>query len=184
MPGIKNFYLKFEKEQEEKNKSQKNIMPSKRTTNGVAIEGVDGCLINFPKCCKAEKNDQIIGFITRGHGISIHRVDCKNIFPVKDNIDKIDRFVSVFWEGEPRKKYLLFFDILAAKKNNVISALTLKFSEYRLQINSFKADSFDGDKIYLTISIYILHLRQLGSIYRSIEKLDGVFSIKIYFKKD
>lgn len=184
MPGIKNFYLKFEKEQEDKNKSQKHIPHSKKDTDGIIIEGFDGCLINFPKCCKAERKDQIIGFITRGHGISIHRVDCKNIFPVRDNIDKLDRFVSVFWEGELRKKYLLFIDILAAKKNNVISALTLKLSEFRLQINSFKADSVDSEKIYLTTSIYILHLRQLGSIYRSIAKIDGVITIKIYFKKD
>ena len=183
MPGIKNFYLNFEKEQEEKNSKEQNLKESKKLENGVVVEGVDRCLINFPKCCKAQKPSQIIGFITRGHGISIHKVDCKNIFPVKDNIDKIDRFVSVFWEGEKRKKYLLFFNILAIKKSDIISVLNSKISEFKVQINNFTADFLDNDRVSLTVSFYIAHLRHLGLIVRSLEKIFGVISIKLYFKK-
>ena len=183
MPGIKNFYLTFEKDQEEKNNKQQTLKEAKKTENSVVVEGVDRCLLNFPKCCKAEKKDQIIGFITRGHGISIHKVECKNIFPIKDNIDKIDRLVSVCWEGENFKKYLLFLEILAIKKSDIITTISSEISQFKVQINNFKADFLDNEQISLIFSFYILHLRHLGSIVRSIKKIYGVKNIKLYFKK-
>ncbi len=178
----KNLYIKQTKEVVSKSQDRTNLKELKKPTNGVIIDGVDGCLINFPKCCKPERNDQILGFITRGHGISIHSVKCKNISSVKDNLDKIDRLVSVCWEGNKQSKYLLYLEMLAVKRKDIINIITSKISDFKIPINNFKADFLKDEKVMFGISIYILHLRQLGNIIRNLLKIKEIDSVKVYFK--
>lgn len=182
MPYVKNLYSKCKKESTKKEEEKTTLKSEVKTKEKVVVDGVDKCLLNFPKCCKPEKNEEILGFITRGHGISIHYVGCKNVFPIKDNLDKLDRLVSVYWQGENKKKYLLFLDMLIEQKDDIIAIVNSKIREFKIKINSFKVDFLKDDEISLVVSIYILHLRQLGIIVRNLEKILGVKSIKVYFK--
>ena len=183
MPAIKNFYNSCEKQEFIEVKKDLAYEESSNVGSGIIIDGVDRCLINFPKCCKLEKNEQIVGFITRGHGISIHCVDCKNVFPVKDNLDKLDRLVSVYWNKKNIGKYLIFFTIYAHQRNNTISLVTSKFSEFKLPINNLKADFLQDNKLSITISVYMLHLRQIGLVVRNLNKIQGVISIEVSSKQ-
>ena len=180
MPSLKNFYISCNRKEEKSNKV--GLKQSVKASGNVVVEGVDSCLINFPKCCKPEPPTQIMGFITRGHGISIHCVECKNVFPIQNNLDKLDRLVSVYWQGAKLSRYLLFLEILFVKKNEVITLVTSKISEFKIQINNFKADFLEDGTVALIVSIYILHLRQVGLIVRNLNKIEGIKNVKIYLK--
>ncbi len=183
MPGVKRLYASCQKEEQNKNNNVKT--EEKEVLNkpfSVVVEGVEDCLINFPKCCDLNKHGKIVGFITRGHGISIHNVFCKNIFPVKDNLDKLDRIVSVQWQGEKLKPYLLFLEMVLIRKKNIIANFTSKFAEFKIPIDSFKADFLNEKKVFLVISVYLVHLRQLGNIVRSLNKHFKMLNFKVYIK--
>ena len=69
---------------------------SRTSNNGIIVKGIDNCLVRFSKCCNPVPGDEIIGFITRGRGVSIHRKDCIN---VNDLISQEDRIIDVFWSN-------------------------------------------------------------------------------------
>ena len=180
MPSIKNLYLSYEKKDVIIDENILKTTNSLNLENKIVVEGMQGCFLYFPKCCKPKNKDPLVGFITRGHGISIHSLFCKNIFPIKDNSDKAYRLVSAYWKNRENEKYLIFFDVLFKKSSDVINITTNELSKLKIKINNFKADFLDNDEIFLVISICLKHLRQIGVIVRSLQKIEGIKSIKIY----
>ena len=84
---------------------------NKNSTSGIEVKGIDNCLVKFSKCCNPVPGDTIIGYITKGRGVSIHRTDCKN---VKELIEDEDRIIDVKWIGEEKASYNVDIEIFMA----------------------------------------------------------------------
>ena len=107
----------YRKEHEEENIEEKieqlakaKARKPKPSNSGIIVKGIDNCLVKLSKCCNPLPGDEIIGYITKGRGVSVHRKDCVN---VKELIKEENRIIEVYWEDEEKASY----NVIAAKAN-------------------------------------------------------------------
>ena len=98
--------------------SKERVVHSKPSSVGVVVEGIDNCLVRLSKCCNPVPGDEIVGFITRGRGVSVHRKDCINM---KDLISQDGRMIDVYWYDEPRASYSVDIEIYANDRAGLLS---------------------------------------------------------------
>lgn len=162
---------------------QIDIKPRKKASSGgVVIDGVDGCQVKFAKCCNPLPGDQVIGFITKGFGISIHKSDCPNIINSMKQPENKDRFVSAYWDSEKARDSSNTFEAMikihAEAGISVIADITMALADMRvhiLQMNSHKK-SEDLVVIQLLVGCKNLdHLHSILSRLRQIKSVDEVF---------
>jgi GTP pyrophosphokinase len=119
--------------------------PHKKNNSGVIVDGVDGCEVKFAKCCNPLPGDEIIGFITKGFGISIHKKDCKNIVGQMENGELRSRFVSAYWGQDiiryqgSQANFEAFIEIRAENDFMLLANITNLLAELKVslhQINS------------------------------------------------
>ncbi len=151
----------------------------KRTvsSDGVVVEGIDNCLVKLSRCCSPIPGDAIIGFITRGHGISVHKRDCSNVPSVISLASEPERWMSVYWGANVKTEFnaSLILTCLAGKlpMSKVFDAL----DSLHIIVQSVNTrDTKDGRKlIYLTATVNgVEHLR---TVMVRLEKLDGILSV-------
>ena len=94
LPRIKDDYTKLIRQREATTPDSPTLQKPKKAVNGVVVEGIDNCLVRLARCCVPLPGDDIIGFVTRGYGVAVHKCDCPNV----KNADP-ERLVSVHWEG-------------------------------------------------------------------------------------
>ena len=151
----------------------------KRTvsSDGVVVEGIDNCLVKLSRCCSPIPGDDIIGFITRGHGISVHKRDCTNVPSVISLASEPERWIGVYWGANVKTEFnaSLILTCLAGKlpMSKVFDAL----ESLHIIVQSVNTrDTKDGRKlIYLTATVNgVEHLR---TVMARLEKLDGILSV-------
>ncbi len=151
----------------------------KRTvsSDGVVVEGIDNCLVKLSRCCSPIPGDDIIGFITRGHGISVHKRDCTNVPSVISLASEPERWIGVYWGADVKTEFnaSLILTCLAGKMpmSKVFDAL----ESLHIIVQSVNTrDTKDGRKlIYLTATVNgVEHLR---TVMARLEKLDGILSV-------
>ncbi len=113
MPRIRDNYNKIKKPVEESQEVRYQKAPSK-ATGGVIIDGIDNCLIKFSKCCNPLPGDDIIGFITRGYGVSIHKRSCTNVPKDISKAAEPERWVNARWAGDIQDEFESTLEILAS----------------------------------------------------------------------
>ena len=146
----------------------------KKTGSGIIVKGMDGVLVNIAKCCNPVPGDKITGYITRGKGISVHRIDCNNV----KNLINYDeqRFIEVKWDTLLPYKFSAEIQIEAIDRTKLLRDITNVISEYDLNIinaSTLKVDSRGSIKLRFLIEIsnkYILkdvinNLKQIDSVY-------------------
>ena len=98
---------------------------------GIVVKGIDNCLVRLSKCCNPVPGDEIVGFVTRGRGVSVHRKDCVN---VKDLISQEDRMIDVYWFNEADASYTVEIEILANERNNLLADLIKQVSLVKVRL--------------------------------------------------
>ncbi len=179
LPRIKEDYAKFIS-QKEGPKPAKIVETLHRTTSreGVVVEGIDNCLIKLSKCCTPLPGDDIIGFITRGHGVSIHKRDCNNVPANISDAEEPERWIGAYWEESNRTVFEATFEIFGNERNGILADVTTILANGNVPIHSVNArkDKNGNTNIMVTLSIHSLD--HLKSIFSRIEKIDGVLSVK------
>ena len=100
MQRLKVEYTKKYSEKQQPEVTQDDIKPkSIKKKSGVVVDGIDDCVVKFAQCCNPLPGDDVVGFITRGHGVSVHKCDCANYLSQKDDPDQKDRWIPVHWES-------------------------------------------------------------------------------------
>ncbi|MBP2025193.1 RelA/SpoT family protein [Peptoniphilus stercorisuis] len=159
------------------NKEKEFILPEqipqrtrRQSQDGIAVKDVDNLKIRFAKCCNPVPGDDIVGYITIGRGISVHRKDCANM---KNLTDK-DRIIDVYWDKEEGASYNTEIEVKALDKSNVISDVANKINDLKLNLSSLSARTTrDGDLI-LDIVVEIQSKEELKSLISKIKKVDNV----------
>ncbi len=145
-----------------------------RTTSGIKVQGMDNILINFAKCCQPVPGDRIIGYLTRGKGITIHRTDCSNMVKLYDDRERV---IDVDWNIEKGQNFQVHLDILGEDRKNLLKDITHVVS--KMEINIITA-FFSTEDLYAKghLVIGVQDLQQLNKIMNSIRKIGGVFSVE------
>lgn len=124
---------------------------SKKSNGGVIVDGVDGCEVKFAKCCNPLPGDDIVGFITRGFGISIHKRDCPNVKQGLEKEENRDRFVSACWGDMPTKAaqntlgtYEAYVQIFAENDLMLLANITSTLADMRVTLHQINTRAKDG----------------------------------------
>ena len=150
----------------------------KKAVGGVLIEGVDNCLIKFSRCCNPLPGDDIVGFITRGFGVSIHKRDCTNVPADLKNCPEPERWVGAHWAGEVKEEFKSTLNIVATDRAGLLADVTQQLSAMRLFIHSLNAHGIkNSTNSVISATITINGLDHLQTVIERLSKIKGVISI-------
>lgn len=173
-------YRKDHKEEdiEEKLKELETTRTQKKTkssNNGVIVKGIDNCLVKLSKCCNPLPGDEIIGYITRGRGVSVHRKDCVNI---KDLFKEENRIIDVAWEKEQQASYNVNLTVLANDRLGLLADIMNVLSNTKANLVEINGKTGKDRIALIDITIEIKNLDELNNILKSIRKVDSVYEVK------
>ena len=162
--------------QEEKKPLQlkEEAKKEKKIERGVKVEGVDNILIRFAKCCHPVPGDDIVGYITRGRGVTIHRVECPNL---KSISGEEGRLINAEWHKTENDYFPVKIKIISADRKNLISDVSMVLSNYKAGIKQINGSANKNSIaiIHLTIEVNTLaHLKEIMSRLRSLKAIKEV----------
>ncbi len=178
MPYIKEEYNKNYRTQESAEIQTQVKTARSKGNDGVTVEGVDNVLIKFSRCCNPLPGDDIIGFITRGHGISVHKRDCTNVPRDIYSCQEPERWVQVRWNRDVKKEFKATLQITALSRIGLMADISIQLANMRVNINEISSrDAKDGrSTIYMTITVS--NVDHLKNVISRVEKVDGVLSVE------
>jgi guanosine-3',5'-bis(diphosphate) 3'-pyrophosphohydrolase len=147
----------------------------KKTTspvNGIIVKGIDNCLVRLSRCCNPVPGDSIIGYVTRGRGVSVHTSDCIN---VKNNPGQEERLIEVSWNNGAKVSYKVDISILANDRDSLLIDITNAISEAKIPLKAINARTTKDRKAIMTMTLEITDTEQLNKILKRLRKIDGVF---------
>jgi len=150
-------------------------MRSERHASGVIIRGIDNVKVRLSRCCNPVPGDAIVGFITRGRGVSVHRADCTNIHDLNDTED--ERFIEVEWDNGKKGTFLSEIQIKAIDRPKLLQDITGLYNDARLNATSLNL-RINKDKVaVIDITFEINETKQLHDLIKKIKKVEGVLDI-------
>ncbi len=160
----------------------KKSKSSLTSSQSVIVESVDNCQVKFAKCCNPLPGDQIIGFITRGFGISIHKYDCKNVIQGLKNPDNTDRWVSASWSQSAKDSVESNFDamlnILVHDEIGMLAEISSALAELHVGILSINSHNVsNNDTIMISIKIRTKNVEHYNSIISRIKRIRNVVDV-------
>lgn len=140
---------------------------------GISVKGVDNIKVRFARCCNPVPGDEIIGYITRGRGVSVHRKDCPNI----TNIEGQERFMEVSWNMSEKAEYQAEIQIKALDRPGLLTEITQNIANSELSLTSLSARTNKEKLAIMNIALEIKNLDQLRNLMKNIRKLKGVIDV-------
>ncbi len=142
---------------------------------GVVVEGIDNCLVKLSRCCNPVPGDEIVGYITRGRGVSVHRKDCKN---VTDLVSEEARMIDVYWADEKVAAYQVEIEVFANDRNGLLGDIISTINATKSKIMAVQARA-NKEKICITeVTIEIENVEALNNVIKAIRKVDSVYEVK------
>ncbi|MEW8973345.1 MAG: bifunctional (p)ppGpp synthetase/guanosine-3',5'-bis(diphosphate) 3'-pyrophosphohydrolase [Tissierellaceae bacterium] len=175
---LKDFYTEYYKTHHEeeflKEQTKKQQEKKKgRGSQGVTIKGVDNIKVRFAKCCNPVPGDDIVGYVTMGRGVSVHRADCPNVKNSKEN----DRFLEVEWDVEKKASYSAEIQIRAIDRFGLLAEIALRMNEEGLSVISLNART-NRDRVVLVNMVLEIHdIDQLEGVINKIKKIRNVIDV-------
>ena len=151
---------------------------STKSSDGVIVDGIDNCLIKLSKCCTPLPGDDIIGFITRGHGVSIHKRDCPNVPVNIDDSPEPERWIPAHWDGTKSDSFISTLQIAAIDRDGILLDVMNAVYNMRVTAHSVTARPTKSGNCIVVLTISVESVEHLKSIISRLEKLKGVFSIE------
>ncbi len=179
---IKDDVMKVRKAQEKVEKIEQPQSEKKRgkSESGVMVEGIDNCLVKFARCCTPIPGDDIIGFVTRGYGVSIHRKDCINVRN-NGNKDEENRWIRVWWDEESldRKKnrFSTGLQISTKSRIGVLSDVAVLLAQSHVNVHELSAKDLNDGFGMITTVIDVSGIGQLDNIINKLKKIKGVLDV-------
>ncbi len=147
------------------------------STAGVVVEGIDNCPIKFAKCCSPLPGDEIVGFVTRGFGVSIHKKDCGNVRESMKSPENAGRWVRAYWADNVREDYKATLELMCMDRANLLSDVALALGDMRVPIYSLDARSADQGRARMTLTVGINNTEHLNNVVLRLKKVRDVMSV-------
>ena len=151
--------------------SQEKIRKEKPSQNGVVVKGIDNCLVKLSKCCNPVPGDEIVGYITKGRGVSVHRADCVNM---KSLLAEGNRMIDVYWYNNDKTTYNVDIEIFANDRAGLLAEISN--TKCKLMAVTSRATK---EKIAITeITVEVGNVDELNKVLKAIRKVDSVYEVK------
>lgn len=178
MPRIREEYLKKYGEVQTEPKPVIQEKPKKtKVSNGIIVEGFDDVLIKLAMCCKPLPGDDIVGFITRGNGVSIHKRSCTNIPKDISSCEQPERYVRASWAQRVNESFQTTLEILSTDRTGLLADITNQLSAMHIFINNMDSKEGKGDTAIMHFSITVNGIDHLRSVISRLSNVKGVISI-------
>ena len=148
-----------------------------KSEQGIVVQGLSNCLVKFSKCCTPVPGDEIIGFITRGYGVSVHRADCPNADPVRRKPEEYGRWIKVEWGQDVKESYQTSLDIYAKDRLNLVLDVSAALSSTQTRVACLNAKSTVDGFALIHLEIYVSDSTQLSSVMRRLHQISGVMKV-------
>lgn len=162
---------------EEKIEELKKQKENKRkpSSSGVVVEGIDNCLVKLSKCCNPLPGDEIIGYITKGRGVSVHRKDCVN---VKDLLTEENRIIGVKWYEEAKENYNVTLEVLANDRKGLLVDILNTVKETKANLMGVSTKTTKERIAIMDIDLEVENIEELNKVIRNIKKVDSVYEVR------
>ncbi len=170
-------YRKYNKEDNFEQKIQELRTNEKPRSSkaGIIVEGIDNCLIKLSKCCNPVPGDEIIGYITRGRGVTVHRRDCQN---VKDLIEDEGRVIDVYWDKEKESSYTVELVIFANDRDGLLAEIINSMQKMDTKLVAISAKSTKEKIAIIEMTLEVKNINDLNKTQRQLGKVDSVYEVK------
>jgi GTP pyrophosphokinase len=178
--NVKELYLRYYKttgEEQIKKQLEKAANQRKKPSSGVIVEGLEGCLVKFAKCCNPLPGDPITGFVTRGFGVSIHKQDCVNVTSSDPN--QAERWVNCEWaENIAGEIFKSTVDIFGKDRTGLLVDVSIALNNMRVPVYSLMAKEQPDESTSIQITFGTTSLAQLEYIITSLRKIQGIEKVE------
>ncbi len=151
---------------------------SSKSSEGVVVDGIDNCLIKLSKCCAPLPGDDIIGFITRGHGVSIHKRDCNNVPKNLKNCAEPERWIPAHWNTVKPESFTSTLQVSAIDREGLLMDVMNALYNMRVPVHSINARQVKSGNCIVVMTVSTEGVEHLKSIISRLEKLKSVFSVE------
>lgn len=153
--------------------------PKKRKSiDGIIIEGIDNCLIKFSRCCSPLPGDDIVGFITRGHGMSVHTRGCTNVPRDLENCAEPERWVKAEWDDKTSSDYRVTLEITCLNRVGLLADISGVMANMHVMINSIAVKELNDGRCIISIAITISNAEHYVKLKDKLKKISNVLDIQ------
>ena len=161
---------------------QKSKPKHLKSNSGIIVDGESGCQVKFAKCCNPLPGDDVIGFITKGYGISIHKKDCPNVAEGMKNEQNKDRWVEAYWEGEDsiensKNVYEALLQLFTEDRVGMLADIAVALADMRVAILHVNSQKRNAGRCIISLKIRCKNIEHYNSIVSRLRTLDGVESV-------
>ena len=149
----------------------------KSSGNGIVVQGIDNCLIRYSKCCNPVPGDKIIGYITRGRGVSIHRQDCVNVTALYTDDEEKKRLMDVFWENTDQELFLANLKIVGNDRDGLLIDAATAMTESKVTVKAINARSTKDSMAIIEASVEIKDTVQLDNLINKLKNIKDVVDV-------
>ena len=161
----------IEQKIEELTSKRKHIKPS---NTGVVVKGIDNCLVKLSKCCNPVPGDNIIGYITKGRGVSVHSTDCVN---VKDLLKEEDRIIDVYWYTEETAAYNVDITVFANDRAGLLAEVIQVLGNVKTKLIALNSKTTKEHIATIEITIEVENIEELNKVLKELRKIDSVYEV-------
>ena len=148
---------------------------NKVSKSGIIVKGIDNCLVKLSKCCNPLPGDNIVGYITKGRGVSVHRSDCTNI---GDLLTEENRIIDVAWFDDTKASYNVDIEIYANDRSGLLADIIHALSEQKAKLMAVTSKA-NKERIALTeITVEVENTDELNKLLKAVRKVDSVYEVK------
>ena len=148
---------------------------ARRGDPGVSVAGLTDVVVKLARCCTPVPGDPIQGFVTRGSGVSVHRVDCDNLARLQD---QSERLIDVQWTGQAETTFLVQIEVEALDRNRLLSDVTKVLSDYHVNILSAQVATTRDRVAWSSFSFEMADPSHLGAVLAAVRRIDGVYDAR------
>ena len=155
--------------------SKERAYKPKATKTGIVVKGIDNCLVKLSKCCNPVPGDEIVGYITKGRGVSVHRKDCVN---VNSLLSEENRMIDVYWYEAEKTKYNVDIEVYGNERSGLLADIIREIEGTKSKLLAVTSKA-NKEKISVTeVTVEVENIDELNKILKQIRKVDSVYEVK------
>ena len=161
----------------EPGKTRPAVPMREKSEDGIVVQGLSNCLVKFSKCCTPVPGDDIVGFITRGYGVSVHRADCPNAAPERRRPEEAGRWVKVSWGKDVKQSYQTSLDIYAKDRIDLVLDVSAVLSSTQTRVAGLNAKTTADGFALIHLEIFVADSEQLSAVMRRLHQISCVMKV-------
>ena len=155
--------------------SKEKVHKEKPSQNGIIVKGIDNCLVKLSKCCNPVPGDEIIGYITRGRGVSVHRTNCVN---TKRLLEEGNRIIDVYWSDSKKTSYSADIEIYANDRIGLLADVVKVLGDNKCNIMGVTSKTSKERIAVIELTIEIENTEELNNVLKNLRKVDSIYEVK------